>query len=114
MPEPDHQNLAGTARAFGLPDSRDTRLLTATASASAVRLEDFGPLSLVSLALASARTGWRGEALLQATAARASAKAQQPSPQGLGNLVWSMATPLVPHEPSLEVWAFEARTRARR
>ena len=114
MPEPDHQNLAGTARAFGLSDSQGTRLLTATASTSAARLGDFGPLSLVSLALASARTTWRGEALLQATAARASAKAQQPSPQGLGNLAWGMATALVPDKSSLEVLTLEARTSARR
>ncbi|OLP82698.1 ATP-dependent RNA helicase dbp9 [Symbiodinium microadriaticum] len=105
------ERSACTARAFGLSDSQGTRLLTATASTSAARLGDFGPLSLVSLALASARTTWRGEALLQATAARASAKAQQPSPQGLGNLAWGMATALVPDKSSLEVLTLEATAK---
>ena len=63
---------------------RGTRLLTATASTSAARLGDFGPLSLVSLALASARTtlAWRGAAASDCGESFSKSAAAQPA--GLG------------------------------
>ena len=108
LPQPDHQNPAATAQTFALLDWPATAILGPAASCAAARIHQFGPLSLVSLALACARAAWRDQpppAAVRHTSERA---VRELSAQGPSNLGRRSATLLLLDRRLFDVLASEA------